>query len=294
MVKFEDLEEKEKLYIVGSSLFVMNCIIYICLAYIAYCFINYDFFHKTVPLSDFRQMLVPVSYCIMLLLLLCSYYVLDTEVEPVFVIFKAVGKIDFYVRFGVVIVTFILLKTTININNRVYLYIFLFVAFVFNYYLESKIRKTISNTSEIDIKRIRNSNKITLPERQVQKYKDELKKGKISFFVIACLIPFNCVLNNIFSTIIFFLIYATLILYLLVNTYYLLYEKKKAIKNLLVKIIIMLCGFILVLLLNEKIIVLNVYSFSKQELISLIGFFTIPLYVPTRKIYILLKQNNSL
>lgn len=294
MVKFNDLEEKEKLYIVGSSLFAMNCIIYICLTYISYCFINYDFFHKTVPLSDFRQVIAPFSYCIMLLFLLCSYYVLDTEFEPAFVIFKVVGKIDFYVRFGVVIVTFILLKTTININNRVYLYMFLLVAFAFNYHLESNIRKTINKTSEVEIERIKNSNRITLSEKQAEKYKDALKKGKISFFVIACLIPFNSVLNNIFATFIFFFIYSTLVLHLLKNTYFLLYEKKKAIRNILVKIFIMLCGIILVLLLNEKIIVLNVYSFSKQELISLIGFFSFPLYVPTRKIYILLKQNNSL
>lgn len=294
VVNLKNMCEKERLAAAGFSLFAINFIIYICLLYCAECFINYDLFHKTVHLTDYGLLLEPISYCIMLFCIMLSYFVVDTEAEPVFKIFNGTEKLDFYVRICAVIMAFVLIKSTININNKFYLYILLFVAFAFNFYLESNMYKIISKTTDEDIEFIRNNTKIKLSEEKVEKYKEALKKGKISFFIIFSLVIFNSVLSNIVITVIFFFIYSTVIIFLLKNMYFLLYERRKAINKLSINSFIMLCGFILMLLLNEKVIVLRVYNFSPQELISLISFFTFPLYYPVRIVYLSLRHSDNL
>jgi hypothetical protein len=219
---------------------------------------------------------------------------LDIEAEPTFIIFSLFAKLDFYVKLFVIVITFVLLKTRININNKIYLYILLFGAFILNMYLEVVIKKIINRTNNDDLELIKNSKIIRLSDEKVEKYKATLKNGKICFFVMVCLVPFNTVLKNIVITFIFFSIYSMVILYLVKNMYFLLYEKIEAIMKLAFNYFILVLGFVLVLLLNYKILTLKIYKFSPQELISLISFFTFPLYYPIRKIYLSLKRSNNM
>jgi len=221
--------EKEKLSTAIFVLFVINITNYICLLYASYCFIKYDLFHKTVLLVDYRILILPLSYCVMLLCILISYFVVDIEAEPLFSIFKPVGKLDFYVRVFIVICTFILLKETVNINNSMYLYLFL--SFLINFYLESKMKKITNNTSDAEIEKIISNNTINFTEQEIKLYKQELKKGTIALFLVCSTVFFNFILKNMLITVIFFFIYSTINLHLLNNTYFLLYGIKNAIKN---------------------------------------------------------------
>jgi len=285
--------EKDKLNIIAISLFFINFIIYICLLFYVDVVIKYDLIHRKVPVTDFRILLLPVASCIMFLSILVSYYVLDSEAEPTFSIFKTFGKLDFYLRVFVVILTFVMLKTNINVDNRMSLYLFILAAFILNFYLESNIKKRINETSVEEIVEIQSRSMIKLTEDMVIKYKEALRYGKIAFFIMVSTTLFHFILNSRLTLAIFFLIYSYIILFLLKNIYFVLYGKRKAIYEMLTKYLILICGFILIVLFNEKIIVIKIYSFSPEEISSLIGFFTFPLYYPVRQVYLGVKRSGN-
>jgi hypothetical protein len=287
------LAEKEKLVTQSYLLLAMNLISYICLAFLAKSLVFYDLFHKSIPFTDYGFLLLPLASCTLVLLLIMSWLYLDIEAEPLYGIFKTTARIDFFLRFVVIVITVILLEKIVNIDNEIYLYFFIGVSFCFNCFLEIRIVQTVKKTSDAKIEYIKELNLIRLSNEQIDKYKEVIKSEKKVFAIMICIIFFSFVLKNIFLLLIFFIIYSIAVLSFSKNMYFLLYKKNEAIHKIIINYVILLCGFILVLLLNQKIIVLKIHNLSPQELISLIGFFTFPLYKPVRNVYLSLKRSNN-
>ena len=123
MINLTDIYGKQKLLITGYLIIAINFIIYICLIIFVKCFISYDLFNKSVQLNDIILLILPFSNCLLIFLIIASRTILDTKAEPMYSIFKTTVKCDFYTRLFVVIVTITLIKTMINLNNQIYLYL---------------------------------------------------------------------------------------------------------------------------------------------------------------------------
>lgn len=284
--------EKQKLTMTGYVLLAVNVVSYLCLTFIAKCLIDYDLFNKSIQL-DTTLLFLPLASCLLVLILTAGYYFWDIKAEPIFEIFKTTVKLDYYLRLSVVIITVVLIKTTINSSNELYLYMGIGIIFCINLFLESSVIKIIKKTSDAKIDYIKKSKFIKLTAEEANEYKEAMKSAKKSFIVMMCVFPFNFVLKSTFFTAIFFIIYSIVMLFLLKKTYFLVFKEREAVFKLFIRYLILVCGFVFVLLLNEKIIVITIYKFSPQELISLIGIFTIPLYRPVRYVYIALKRSDN-
>ena len=73
---------------------------------------------------------------------------------------------------------------------------------------------------------------IKLSDEHVEKYKVALEKAKKAFFVMTSVVFFKFVLKNKFLLAIYFLIYSVIVIALLKDMYFVLYENRKAIKQL--------------------------------------------------------------
>ncbi len=284
------IQERQILYYSIYGLFALNIMAYLLLTYIARFCVYYDLFYKKVLVNNSQLFFLPIANIFLVFILVITYYYLDTKGEPLFSIFKTFARADWYSRIATVIITIVLIKNVININNISYLYIIIFISFCWNFYVETKMISAIINAQDEKIQMLKNKNTIKLTDEEVINYEKAYDMGKRAFFIMILTVPFTFVLNNILFFFIYCILYSIIEVFLLKDTYFLIFDKKKAQNKLILNFLILVFGFIIVFLLNHKILECKPYSFTQNEIISFVSFFTIPLYYPVIYVYLILKR----
>lgn len=135
---------KHKLVIQVYQLLALNMVSYICLAFSAKITVFYG--HTSSTLIDYNILLSVLATITLALLILMSVLYLNTKAPypSSYDTLKTGVKVDVYLRFSVIVLTFYLLNEIVNINNVINLYFFIGISFCINCFLEIFIiQKTI-------------------------------------------------------------------------------------------------------------------------------------------------------